>query len=436
MIKILMPLAIGNTTFLTLLPGFAIDRMSALFLLLTALIASASFAHAQVFFKQEETSGHGLQTAYVRQYYILATLFVVAMMAVYASDNLGFLWISIEATTLLSAGLVYFHRTKNALEATWKYFIICSVGIAFALLGTIFIFASSQHDQQIGSLSCFELVKLAPNLDLGSFKIGFIFCFLGYGTKAGIFPLHSWLPDAHSEAPAPASALLSGSLLNCALFAIWRIYQIAQATGRCQFIQDVTIWAGAVTVVAAALFLVRQYGIKRLWAYSSIENVGLMLVAIGLNSPFLFFLQAINHSLAKVSLFLISGNIIQSTGTKYLKDIRGVFRFAPVWGIVLALSALAVAGVPPFGSFVSEWMILTENFNLKYIIPAILIIFGLTLTFIAVCLHIGPLLLGTPKSTSKIFRPIASSVVPVTLLIGSLILGLTVGYEGLIKVVR
>ena len=216
------------------------------------------------------------------------------MTFVFMCDNLGYLWIGIETTTLSSAPLIYFDRTKNALEASWKYLIICSIGIAFALLGTIFIFASSQHGAaqlHAGTLSISDLIAHATSLNFPLLRLGFIFCLIGYGTKAGVFPLHSWLPDAYSEAPAPASAMLSAILCNCALFGIWRVVQIAQATnthaptfraggnirndhrGRSQFDANV-----------------RQHSLKRLWAYSTIENIGIMLVAIGLGSGGLFSL--------------------------------------------------------------------------------------------------------------------------------------------------
>ena len=228
------------------------------------------------------------------------------MCAVFISNNLGCLLMHNEATTLFSAPLVYFERTKNALEATWKYVIICSVGIALALLGTVFFFAASQHGLFTeGTLNLTSLIAKASSLNYPLMRLGFIFCLLGYGTKAGIFPLHSWLPDAHSEAPAPASAMLSGALLNTALFGIWRISQIVIASHGHSLIMQMLLDVGVVTVLAAALFLIRQHGFKRMWAYSSVENVGIMLVAIGLGSAPLFLLQAINHSLVKVALFLL-----------------------------------------------------------------------------------------------------------------------------------
>jgi hydrogenase-4 component F len=349
-------------------------------------------------------------------------LFVLAMLIVYLCQNLGFLWIGVESTTLLSAPLVFFNRSKHALEATWKYLMICSVGIAFALLGTLFIFASSQHGAVAGgSLSISELVAVGPKLQPQLLRIGFIFCLLGYGTKSGMFPLHSWLPDAHSEAPAPSSALLSGALLNCALYAIYQVSQIVISSQNANWCNHTIVWAGTITVVAASLFLIRQYSLKRLFAYSSIENVGVMLVAIGLNSGSLFFFQALNHSLAKVSLFLLSGNIVQATGKKNISQQFGLMASAPVWGVLIALSAFAA---PPFGTFFSEWMILMKAIELKYYLNAALVLGGLSLAFIVILMHVGRVFLGHKNDGMHYFNPLFTSAIPALLVVCSLVIGL------------
>ncbi|MBY0357155.1 MAG: hypothetical protein K2W82_04065 [Candidatus Obscuribacterales bacterium] len=409
-----------------LFAGLSADRIAAAFILLTVIISASAITQAGIFFEHELLSENPAENLHVRQFYILAMLFLLSMITVFFCQNLGFLWMSIEATTLLSAGLVYFHRSQNSLEATWKYFIICSVGIALALLGVVLIYASSQYACSEGTLAIPELIRLAGLLNIPLFKLGFIFAFLGFATKSGVFPLHSWLPDAYSEAPAPASAMFSGALLNCALYAIMRLCDICRASGHFAAAFSILLWAGSITVIAAAIFLVHQHGIKRLWAYSSIENAGLMLVAIATGSWSLFLLQAANHSLAKTSLFLLSGNIIQATGTKQLKDIRGVLTFCPVWGVLLALSAFAVTGVPPFGVFISEWLILNELMVMGQFLPVAILLAGLALAFIAVSVHLGQILFGVPKKNFRIFRPTLSSLVPGLLLLGSLVLGFTV----------
>src|SRR5439155_16745590 len=205
---------------------------------------------------------------------------------------------------LMSAPLVYFYRSRDSLEATWKYLMLCSVGIAFALLGTVLIFAASQGpDGSSGTLMVDALVTRGARLDPRLLRLGFIFCLLGYGTKAGLFPLHNWLPDAHSEAPAPASAMLSGALLNCALVALWRISGIVIASGHAAVVRQTMIPMGTLTVLAASFMLLRQHDLKRMWAYSSVEHVGLLTLAMGLGSGSLFLLHAINHSLVKTALF-------------------------------------------------------------------------------------------------------------------------------------
>jgi len=424
----LIPFVLGVGGRLPLLPGLALEKLGACFLLLTAVVVACALSHAHAFFSSERQSASSPSDRQVLLFYVFALVFLLSMSAVYICDNLGLLWVSIEATTLTSAGLVYFRRDKHAIEATWKYLIICSVGLAFALLGTIFLFSASQHGlADGGSLNISDLIQQAPGLEPTLMKLGFIFCLAGYGTKAGVFPLHSWLPDAHSEAPAPASAMLSGSLLNCALFALWRLLQIASGVPGSHFCQEMTLWAGIVTVVAASLFLVRQHGLKRLWAYSSIENVGLMLVALGLGSAPLFLLQAVNHSVAKVSLFLLSGNIIQLAGTKQLSELRGLWSAAPGWAALFALSALAVTGVPPFGSFISEWLILVSSFESRHWLAAVLLLLGLSLAFIAVCLHAGKVLTGSPRSEIEPARTCSRSVVPAALVLVSVVLGLVIG---------
>jgi hydrogenase-4 component F len=278
-------------------------------------------------------------------------------------------------------------------------------------------------------------MRNAPALNFQLARLGAIFCVLGYGTKAGMFPLHNWLPDAHSEAPAPASAMLSGGLLNCALFAIWRVTQIMSATqhpGQAvnhhpEFIMNMVTIMGAVTAVAASLMLIRQHSFKRMWAYSSIENVGIMLVAVGLGSGLLFFLQALNHSIAKVALFLVSGNVIQSSGTKRLSQLHGVVATAPAWGVILALGAFAITGAPPFGMFVSELGILMSAANVHYWPIAVALLVAVSISFVAVSAHVGRIVCGAEKPGFVQTAQLSSSLMPGALMACSLALGIIVG---------
>jgi hydrogenase-4 component F len=429
-LKLLWSILTGEVASFHITDEFIITRLDAAFITLTACVSAASMTHGYFFYQQETlreaTKDHSPPTSFhIRLNYACAMFFVMAMFTVFTCKNLGFLWVCVESTTLISAPLVYFNRTKTAMEACWKYLIICSVGMSFALLGTLFIFAAGQHGAiSGGTLETYRLIKIAPNLDYKLLRFGFIFCLLGYGTKAGMFPLHSWLPDAHSEAPAPSSALLSGSLLNCALFAIWRISEIVSAAPHAKLATEVTIWAGTMTVMAAALFLIRQHSLKRLFAFSSIENVGVMLVAIGLNSGPLFFLQALNHSFSKVALFLLSGNIAQGTGKKHIADQGGLMASAPGWAVLLALGTFAVTGAPPFGTFLSELLILMRAIDMHFYATTGLLMVGLALAFITVSMHIGRVFLGAASTQTKYFNPILTSAVPALLLACSLLLGL------------
>lgn len=455
---------------------FALDGIGAAFLVLTTVVAAAATVQAAFLYPAERRAGHGASDARLCLYYTLASLFLLSMYGVLLAQNLGYLWIAMEATTLMSAPLVYFHRSRTSLEAAWKYLLLCSVGIAFALFGTVLIFAASQpcYDgsdtlgyvasagktasrlasgshvgrtlveaiaktagdshagktlvgaivNKTGTLALGELIARGPNLDPRLLRLGFIFCLLGYGTKAGIFPLHNWLPDAHSEAPAPASAILSGALLNCALVAIWRIGQVVTAAGQQALLQQLLVPAGAVTVFAASLMLVRQHDLKRMWAYSSVEHVGLLSLAIGLHAGPLFLLHAINHSLVKTALFLLAGNVFYRFGTKALGKLGGLLRAQPAWGVLLAAGTFAVAGSPPFGTFLSEWLLLASTVAAREIGAAVLVLVGLTLTFVAVASHVGRVLFGPAPSLSNKSPSAAWSLVPAMLLALSLLSGL------------
>lgn len=406
-----------------LLPfGFRFEKLQALFSLLTSLVVTLALMQSEIFF-ESELKQENTNQKHISWFYCFSLLFLLSMMFVFVCDNLGALWISVEATSLLSAGLVYFSRSKHAVEATWKYLIICSVGIAFALLGTIFIFSSSQYGAiEGGSLCASQLKTVSSNLEPLLLKLGFIFCLVGYGTKAGVFPLHSWLPDAHSEAPAPASAMLSASLLNCALYAIYKVLDVTNLSSCGVSCHEVCLWAGVITVIAAALFLVKQHGLKRLWAYSSIENVGLMMVAIGFGSAPIFFLQALNHSIVKVSLFCTAGNIIQLFGTKEISHINGLLKRSPLDAVLLLAGAMAVTGTPPFGTFISEWMLLSLSFERHSILVAVLILISLTIAFVAVSYHVGRTLVGGKLEGLSDTISIKNSVIPSLLIFVSIVL--------------
>jgi hydrogenase-4 component F len=405
--------------------AFAVDSLGAVFVVLTTVVSAAAMAQAALLFQAGQQSDHVTTDRRLGLFYTFSGLFLLAMYGVLLAQNLGYLWIAMEATTLMSAPLVYFHRNRAALEATWKYLLLCSVGIAFALFGTILIFAASQlPGDGGGTLTLAELGGRGTRLDPRLLRLGFIFCLLGYGTKAGLFPLHNWLPDAHSEAPAPASAMLSGALLNCALVALWRISQVMVAAGQADLVRRLFVPVAAMTVLAASLMLIRQHDLKRMWAYSSMEHIGLLTLAIGLGSGPLFLLHAVNHSLVKASLFLLAGNILHRYGTKSLAQIGGLLRVAPGWGVLLVAGTFAVAGSPPFGTFLSEWLLLARTLATREIAAAVVVILGLTTAFVAVAHHLGRVLFGGVPANQSPRPAFAWSLVPAALLSLSLLAGL------------
>ncbi len=408
--------------------GFTNDSTAALFVLLTTVVVVSALVHAVGFFDREQSSEHPPSRRSIREFYFFTALFLLSMYAVVTADNLGFLWISIEATTLLSAPLVYYHRSGTALEATWKYLIVCSVGIAFAFFGSALIFAASQRVPALsgGTLSISTLSSHATVMSPGLLRIGFVFILLGYGTKAGLFPLHNWLPDAHSEAPAPASAMLSGALLNCALVALWRTSGLLVRAGEESFIHATLLPLGVATVVASSLFLLRQRDLKRMLAYSSMENLGLMAVAIALASGSGFALQAANHSLVKAALFLLAGNLLQQYGSKRIRDIRGELTSRPTQALIFLAAVLAVAGSPPFGSFLAEWQILSVAFrNGQYLVAGTVLV-ALAIAFIALLNVTAGMVFGEraeiDKGTDERSSP-GFIWVPAVMLAASLVLG-------------
>jgi hydrogenase-4 component F len=287
-------------------------------------------------------------------------LFLASMTLVTVSQHIGLLWVAVEATTLASAPLIYFHRQTRSLEATWKYLLVCSVGIALALLGNFFlaIAASATGDSRL-PLTVTELISRAGTLQPVWLKAAFLLFLVGYGTKMGLVPLHTWLPDAHSESPSVVSALLSGALLNCAFLSILRLHSVLEAAGLGSFSGGLLRGFGLLSVGAAAAFLIRQADYKRLLAYSSVEHMGLLALGAGLGGigGFASLLHACNHTLSKGMLFLAAGNILMLTGSKNADRSTGLLRRLPFTGMLWIAGLLAITGTPPFGTFVSKLLL-------------------------------------------------------------------------------
>jgi hydrogenase-4 component F len=292
-------------------------------------------------------------------------LFLATMSMATISDNIIVFWIAIEATTLASAPLILLHKTKESLEATWKYVLICSVGIALALLGSVLMTISMDIAGINVSLTFSELTSIANQLDKTWLKAGFIFILVGYGTKMGLAPMHTWLPDAHSEAPSPASALLSGVLLNCAYLGILKTSGILFSADLGQFTGNVLIAFGLTSVIASATFILKQTDYKRLLAYSSIENMGIIAFGTGIGGIAAYgaMLHLIHHSLIKSSLFLSSGNILLGYGSKLIEKTGSLTKYLPKTFICFFGGIIGLVGLPPFGIFVSKLLIIIGAFQ-------------------------------------------------------------------------
>ncbi|HSV94054.1 MAG TPA: proton-conducting transporter membrane subunit [Desulfobacterales bacterium] len=286
-------------------------------------------------------------------------LFLATMTLVALSRHLGLLWVGVEATTLASAPLIYFHRHHRSLEATWKYLLICSVGIALALQGNFFLAVAAKGSREV-HLTIDHLQAHAGQLDPVWLKAAFLFLLVGYGTKMGLAPMHTWLPDAHSEAPSVVSALLSGALLNCAFLGILRIHALMGAAGLGEFSGGLLTGFGLLSMAVAAVFIIEQADYKRMLAYSSVEHMGILALGAGLGglAGMGAMLHMVNHSLAKGMMFLLAGNVLAVYRTKSAPQVRGLLQVLPVTGPLWLAGFLAIAGSPPFGLFVSELLIL------------------------------------------------------------------------------
>ena len=324
--------------------------------------------------------------------------FLAAMTLVCVAHHLALMWAAIEATTLASAPLIYFYRRPGALEAAWKYLLICSVGIALALLGVFFLgVAASAAPGRPPGLTLEALRAAAPLMSRPWLKAAFVLAIVGYGTKMGLAPLHTWLPDAHSQAPSPVSALLSGALLNCAFLAIARFVQICLASGDGAFARTLLLVLGFTSVALATAFLVRQRDYKRLLAYSSIENMGIVAIGVGLGGSATYgaMLHTVNHSLCKAGLFFLSGNVLREYATTSASDVRGVLRRTPFTGALLLALLLAIGGAPPFGPFWSKFIIFRAAMDPPHAWAGMLFIGLLGVAFLGMSGTLLPMLQGT-----------------------------------------
>src|SRR3972149_5814174 len=302
----------------------------------------------------------------LRMYYVHFLIVMLSMLLVCETNNLG-LWIAIEMTTLVSALLMILYSRKSSVEAAWEYMIICTVGITFALFGTILTYYAAVKilGENGDALNWTSLIAVADQFDPTIMKLAFIFILIGYGTKAGLAPMHTWLPDAHSEAPTPVSALLSGVLLNCAMYGIIRFYSIATKSTGAAFSSNLLIIFGLLSLGIAVPFIILQEDYKRLLAYSSVEHMGIVALGIGFGGVFGIFgaiLHMFNHAMTKSLMFFGAGNILLKHDTKEIFNVSGVVKTMPATGAMFVVGALAITGSPPFFIFITEFNKLSAGF--------------------------------------------------------------------------
>jgi len=335
-------------------------------------------------------------------------LFLSTMTLVTVSRHLGLMWVAIEATTLSSAPLIYYHRHHRSLEAVWKYILICSVGIALAMLGNFFIVVAGTNTGITGPLlSMDELIANASKLNPTWLKAAFVLCLVGYGTKMGLAPMHNWLPDAHSEAPSSVSALLSGALLNCAFLVLLRIHVIMTAAGLGHTSRSLFMLLGLVSLVFAAVFIIGQKDFKRMLAYSSVEHMGIIALGIGIGGIGVFgsIFHAVNHSLVKGMLFMAAGNIMASYRTKDIDNVQGLIYARPITAILWLAGSIAIIGSPPFGTFLSELTILGAMIDTGSYGASAVYLLALGIIFAALSAKVLPMVFSRPKEKTGLNNP-------------------------------
>ncbi|MDA8094606.1 MAG: hydrogenase 4 subunit F [Betaproteobacteria bacterium] len=392
---------------------FFVDSFNVFLVALTAFVGFTTSLFSRPYMRIEQEHGK-LTPNMLRLYHSMFQLFIFTMLLALLTNNMGILWVAMEAATLTTVLLVSLYRTPSSLEAAWKYFILCGVGIAQALFGTILLYFASEKLLGAGgqALLWTHLDTIRTQLEPTVLSLAFVFLLVGYGTKVGLVPLHSWLPDAHAEGPTPVSAVLSGLLLNVALYAVIRCKILVDGALQSHLAGDLMMGFGLLSVVVAAFFLSRQKDIKRLFAYSSIEHMGLTTFAFGMGGPvgtFAALLHMTVHSLTKSAIFFTVGHAAQKAGTQSMDRIRGLIRQSPTIGWGLILGTLAILGMPPFGVFTSEFLILTTAMHHQpWATPFLLL--SLAVAFAGIFGKVQPMVFGETTVQPLPHRP---ALVPV-----------------------
>ena len=376
---------------------FFVDPFNVFLVALTTFVAFTTALFSRPYMRIEEHRGR-VNAARLRLYHSMYQAFTFTMLLCLLSNNVGILWVALEAATLSTVLLVSLYRTPASLEAAWKYFILCSVGIAQALFGVILLYFAAEKVLGPGGTSLLwtELYEVRHQLEPTVLSLAFVFLLVGFGTKVGLVPLHNWLPDAHAEGPTPISAVLSGLLLNVGLYAVVRSKVLVDGALERNFSGGLMMGFGLLSMVVAAFFLSRQKDIKRMFAYSSVEHMGIMTFAFGMGGPVAAFAGLLHmtvHSLTKSAIFFTVGHASQKTGTQNMDDIRGLIQSNPTIGWGLAIGTFAILGMPPFGVFTSEFMVLTTAMQQQpWATPFLLVALGVA--FAAIFGKVQPMIFG------------------------------------------
>ena len=377
-----------------------IDDFNIYLVILTTFIGFTTSIFSATYISHELETGK-LTPVFLQFYHALYQAMLGAMNMALVANNVGLLWVGVEVATLSTVMMVGIYRTPEAIEAAWKYFILGSVGIALAFFGTILIYLVAQPivGEGLPAMAWDTLVKNGAAFDAKLLSLAFIFLLVGYGTKVGLAPFHAWLPDAHAEGPTPISAVLSGLLLNVALYALLRFKMVLAANPQTLDVGMIMISLGLISLIFAAFMLYRRRDIKRLFAYSSIEHMGIMTFAFGMGGPLANFaglLHMTMHSLIKSAIFFAVGHVAQVKGTQRIGHIRGLSVTHPVLAVGLAFGVIAIAGMPPFGMFLSEFMLVSTSFARQPLL-ALALVFGLLVAFGALLLRLQDILFGEPS---------------------------------------
>jgi hydrogenase-4 component F len=381
-------------------PYLLVDDLNGTFIVLTAFVGFTTSVFSASYIGHELEIGR-LTLPFVRFYHAMYQVLMFAMNLALVANNIGLMWVAIEIATLTTVLMVGIYRTHEALEAAWKYFILGSVGIALALFGTILVYMAARPvvGEGLDAMVWSVLVKHAGGFDPALLDLAFIFLLLGYGTKIGLAPLHAWLPDAHAEGPTPISAVLSGLLLNVALYALLRFKMLLAANAAALAPGPLMVTLGLLSLVFAAFMLYRRRDIKRLFAYSSIEHMGIITFAFGMGGPLANFaglLHMTMHSLTKSAIFFAVGHVTQAKGTQRIADMGGLTETHPLLGWGLILGVVAIAGLPPLGIFMSEFLVISSTFARAPLL-ALVLVFGLLVALGGLFLRLNSIAFGEPR---------------------------------------